>query len=492
MSQASARCRIATGAAPITHRVATAQWPRAAAAVFAVILGMGGSAQARAAAKSLDDLLSTIVAEQQAARQRDAEREKKFLAARDQQAALLEQAKAQLAAERARADQLKAQFESNESTIVSQSAATDAADGELADFDAVVRQVATDMKGMLDASLVSAQIPQRLAFVDKLARSEDKPTIDDVRQLWQVLFEEIIQSGKVAQFKTNVISSQGKEEARVVTRLGVFTATSDGDFLRYAPEVHQLVEQARQPPGQYRRMARALEQAKEGMTMVAFDPTRGSMLAILSQEPTIWERIKQAKLVGFVTLGLGGIAIVIALWRFFRLAAIERAVARQRQSTEPDIGNPLGRVMKAFTENRSVDSETLERKLDDAILRELPPIQRGLGALLVIAEAAPLLGLLGTVSGMVATFQALSMFGAGDAKVVAGGISEALVATIIGLCVAIPALVVHSFLKSKSDRIVQVLDEQAAGMVARMAEAHLRARQKLASQNAANRAAIAN
>jgi len=191
---------------------------------------------------------------------------------------------------------------------------------------------------------------------------------------------------------------------------------------------------------------------------------------------------KLIALLGWIFAPLGVIAIFIALWRFFALSSIDRAVARQRHSADPNPGNPLGRVMQSFLANRDVDAETLERKLDDAILRELPPIQRGLGALMVIAEAAPLLGLLGTVSGMVATFQALSMFGAGDAKVVAGGISEALVATIIGLCVAIPTLVVHSFLKGKSDAIVQVLDEQAAGMVARLAEAHLRSRQRATAQ----------
>lgn len=454
-----------------SHRAHVAKW------TLPLMLLVAASA-AGAEPKSLDDLLSGIVKEQQAARQRDAEREKQFAAARDQQAALLAEAKSALAAEQARAEQLKTAFTANETTLATQ-ATTDASD-ELRDFDAVVRQLATDLKGMLDASLVSAQLPQRLDFVDKLAKSADKPTIDDVQQLWQTVLQETIESGKVIQFKANVISTQGKDEPRTVTRLGVFGATSDGEFLRYAPEVHQLVEQARQPAGVYRRMARELEEAKSGMTTVAFDPTRGSMLAILSQEPTLWERIKQAQLVGFVTLGLGVIAIGIAVWRFVALSAIAAAVTRQRRNAEPDERNPLGRVMKAFTDNRNVDAETLERKLDDAILRELPPIQRGLGALMVIAEAAPLLGLLGTVSGMVATFQALSMFGAGDAKVVAGGISEALVATIIGLCVAIPTLVVHSFLKSRSDGIVQVLDEQAAGMVARLAESHLRARQKAA------------
>ncbi len=466
---------IAHGAAPGARRSL-----RLPAAVFraacAALLLAAASAGAVAAPQSLDDLLDGVVREHEAARQRNAEREKRFAEARDQQAALLAQAKAALAAEQARAEQLKAKFSSNETTITEQMRESEAGDGELRDFDAVVRQLATDLKGMLDASLVSAQKPQRLAFVESLVEAEEKPTMDDLERLWQVVLEEIIESGKIVQFRTNVISAQGKDEPRTVTRLGVFSATSDGDFLRYAPEVHQLVEQARQPPGVYRRMAKAHAQSKEGMTTVAFDPTRGAMLAILSQEPTLWERIKQARLIGFITLGLGGFAILIAIWRYFSLAAIARAVGRQQRSKEVDTGNPLGRVLEAYTENRNVDAETLERKLDEAIIRELPPIQRGLGALLVIAEAAPLLGLLGTVSGMVATFQALSMFGAGDAKVVAGGISEALVATIIGLCVAIPSLVMHSFLKSKSDGIVQVLDEQAAGMVAKLAEAHLRQR----------------
>lgn len=445
-------------------------------AACAALLMAATSGGAVAVPQSPEDLLANIVKEQEAARQRNAEREKKFAEARDQQAALLAQARAALAAEQARADQLKATFSSNETTIAERLRENDAGDGELRDFDAVVRQAATDLKGMLDASLVSAQKPERLSFVESLVESDEQPTMDDLERLWQVVLEETIESGKIVQFQTNVISAQGKDEPRTVTRLGVFSATSNGDFMRYAPEVHQLVQSARQPPGVYRRMAKAHERSKEGMTTVAFDPTRGSMLAILSQEPTLWERIKQARLIGFITLALGGLAIVIAIWRYFSLSSIARAVARQQHSKEADTGNPLGRVLKAYTENRNVDPETLERKLDDAIIRELPPIQRGLGALLVIAEAAPLLGLLGTVSGMVATFQALSMFGAGDAKVVAGGISEALVATIIGLCVAIPCLVMHSFLKSKSDGIVQVLDEQAAGMVAKLAEAHLHQR----------------
>jgi biopolymer transport protein ExbB len=442
--------------------------PLAILAVFGVCAAPIWAAEPQ----TLDELLQSVIREQQSARQRNTEREQRFATARDQQAQMLEQARSALAAEQARGEQLKATYAANEVAMGAQRQENQDATGELGDFQGVVRQIATDAKAMLDASLVSAQLSERLGFVEQLSQGEGMPTLEEVERLWQILLEEIVASGKVMQFEANVITAEGSEEQRTVTRMGVFNATSDGKFLRYAPEINQLVEPARQPTLVYQRMARKLEQAEQGMTTVAFDPTRGSMLAILAQEPTLWERIKQGRLVGFLIIGLGAIALVIAIWKFFVLASTGRRIARQQREREPNEDNPLGRIMKTWTQNRNVDAETLELKLDDAILRELPPLQRGLGALVVIAEASPLLGLLGTVSGMVATFQALSLFGTGDAKVVAGGISEALVATIIGLCVAIPSLVVHSFLKSRSDELVQILDEQAAGMVAHMAEAH--------------------
>lgn len=444
--------------------------------VFLVLFGAANPIRA-VEPKSLDELLDSVLKEQSTARQRNAEREQRFVAERSDQAALLADARAGLAVQEARAEELKTTYALNEQALDAQRQVVEGANSELGEFRDVVRQIAGDLKGALDSSLVTAQLPDRLAVLEELAQGEDSPTVESVEQLWQTLLQETIESGRVVRFPAKVISAQGEDEERLVTRIGVFTAAADGEFLRYAPEIRQLIEPQRQPPVIYRRMMKKLEQATEGLTTVAFDPTRGSMLAILAQEPTLWERIKQGRLIGFLTLALGGVALLIALWKYYSLTLIKRRVARQLRTAEVSADNPLGRVLKVHTDNRHQDLETLELKLDEAVLREVPPIQRGLGALVVIAEASPLLGLLGTVSGMVATFQALSLFGAGDAKVVAGGISEALVATIIGLCVAIPSLIAHSFLKGQSDYLVQVLDEQASGMVAQRAEAHARQRE---------------
>ncbi|MGQ0656700.1 MAG: MotA/TolQ/ExbB proton channel family protein [Chromatiales bacterium] len=445
-------------------------------AMVVTLLFSGPAAQA-AEPQTLDQLLDSVLKGQSEIKQRNAEREQRFLSERDNQAALLAEARTKLVAEEARAEELKTTYAVNEQALAAQRDALRGAAGELGEFHGVVRQIASDLKGTLESSLVTAQIPGRLQLVDKLAQSEDLPTIDEVEQLWRTVLQETIESGKIVRFPAEIISARGEEEEHVVTRIGVFSAASDGHFLRYAPEIDRLVEPPRQPALIYQRMVKRLEQATQGMTTVAFDPTRGSMLAILAQEPTLWERIQQGRLIGFLTLGLGGVAAIIALWKYYSLTVVKRRVSRQLREREAHTDNPLGRVLNVYTENRNFDVETLELKLDEAVLREVPPIQRGLGALVVIAEAAPLLGLLGTVSGMVATFQALSLFGAGDAKVVAGGISEALVATIIGLCVAIPSLIAHSFLKGQSDYLVQVLDEQASGMVAQMAEAHHRQRE---------------
>ncbi len=422
------------------------------------------------APRSLDELLQAVLQQHDRQKQEDAEREQRFLKERDQQQALLAQARAALAAEEARSAALKATYDKNEQTIARQREALKAATGELGELQGVVRQVAGDVKSLLDASLVSAQLPGRDALPARLARSEELPAVGDIENLWQLLLQEIVESGKVVRFQAKVIGVNGKERERTVTRIGVFNATDDGHFLRYANDIQRLVEPAEQPESIYQHMARNLEHSKEGLTAVAFDPTRGAMLALLAQTPGFWQRIEQGRAIGMFTIGLGLLALVIAARRFWVLTRIQQGMERQLKNPRPNPDNPLGRVMKVYFDHPHLDVEALGLQLEEAILRELPALQRGLGALVIIAEASPLLGLLGTVSGMISTFQALSLFGAGDAKVVAGGISEALVTTVIGMSVAIPCLLIHSVLRGRSEQLIQVLDEQSAGIVARVAE----------------------
>jgi biopolymer transport protein ExbB len=195
------------------------------------------------------------------------------------------------------------------------------------------------------------------------------------------------------------------------------------------------------------------------------------MLALLVQVPDLITRIKQGGIVGMIIIFLALAGVIIALERFYVLSVIDRKVVSQMKDKQPG-ENPLGRIMKIFMDNPDIDSDTLGLKLDEAILKELPPLRRGLGTLALLAAIAPLLGLLGTVTGIIDTFQAITLFGTGDPRVMSGGISQALVTTVMGLVAAIPLLLLHSFLSTKSNRLIHILDENSAAFVAQLAESH--------------------
>ena len=146
------------------------------------------------------------------------------------------------------------------------------------------------------------------------------------------------------------------------------------------------------------------------------------------------------------------------------------AVNGQKRKAQADKGNPLGRVMMAYDDAKSKDGDVVELKLDEAILRESPKLEFGLNFLKLGAGIAPLLGLLGTVTGMIKTFQAMMIYGTGDPQLMAGGISEALVTTMLGLIAAIPLLILHSFCASLARGVQNTLEEQSAGIVARHVE----------------------
>lgn len=145
-------------------------------------------------------------------------------------------------------------------------------------------------------------------------------------------------------------------------------------------------------------------------------------------------------------------------------------VKRQLKNDKAQQDNPLGRVMAVKDKYPEADTETLELKLSEAILREVPRITRNLTFIKIISVVAPLLGLLGTVTGMINTFQAITLFGTGDPKLMAGGISQALVTTVLGLVVAIPMTLLFATLNTRSKNLVHVLQEQASGIIAERSE----------------------
>ena len=190
----------------------------------------------------------------------------------------------------------------------------------------------------------------------------------------------------------------------------------------------------------------------------------------LRQTPDARERIEQGGIVGYVILVLGAVGGALAIVRLSIVSLVGRRVAVQKNSSEITAGNPLGRVLGIYDQNQEMDVETLELKLDQTIMHEASKLEKLLWLVKVVGVVAPLLGLLGTVTGMIRTFQLITLYGAGDPKLMASGISEALVTTMLGLCVAVPMVLLHAVVSNSSKGIIEILEEQAAGMIARRAE----------------------
>lgn len=420
---------------------------------------------------NLDELLDQVKRERVLEQQQNKLREAEFVEAHDQQARLLDEARRQLAFEDQRTAQLNQAFTDLENTLAKQQQLLDEKSGSLGELFGTLRQIANDGRAVLESSMTSVTKTERLTFLNKLSESKQQPSIDELRTLWLTLQEEMTESGKVEQFEAPVISISGEVEPQQVTRIGVFTAFSDGRFLRYLPETGNLVELARQPVDRLRSLVQDFEEAESGELMpVVVDPTRGAIMALLVQTPTLKERIVQGGWIGYIILILGAVGLLVALLQFMSLLGAGRGVAQQQKQDEVSLKNPLGRILSVYNDKLAQDVETLQLKLDEAILRETPKLERGLITLAILAAIAPMLGLLGTVSGMIETFQSITLFGTGDPKLMSGGISQALVTTELGLAVAIPLLLIHSGLSSKSNRLIQILDEESAAIVARNAE----------------------
>ncbi len=417
----------------------------------------------------LQSLLEQVKKERSQEKEILAKRESKFKSAHSKQKGLLDSALKKLANEEARSSSLRKNYDSYDLEIARQNAVLKEKMGALGELDGIVKQIAGDLDVIIDTSLVSAQKPNRDEILDVLSNRKELPSLEELEELWILAMDEMVESGKIVTFPGKIVTAAGNEIEQNVTRIGVFNAVSAGRFLRNLPETGKLIEPGRQPGQRFLDMAQDIETNSSGIHAFPIDPTRGAMLALLVQVPDLKNRIEQGGLVGYVIIFIGLIGVLISLERLILLVSTGRKVKKQLKSKKPG-DNPLGRIMQVYVKNPDVDTETLGLKLDEAILKEMPKIQRGLGALALLAAVSPLLGLLGTVTGIIETFQSITLYGTGDPRVMSGGISQALVTTVMGLLVAIPLLLSHSFLSSKSNALIQILDEKSTAFVALLAE----------------------
>ena len=398
------------------------------------------------------------------------QREQKFLAARDRQKFLLEQAVARLDQEEKRSVRLQKQFEENEKTLEDIQETLRIRIGNFGELFGVVRQVAGETIAIVKNSIVSLQFPNREKNLTGLAEARGIPSIEQMHDLRIELLREMSQSGQVQRFQKQVVLPGGSIVDAEIVRVGVFNAITENFFLQFVPDTQSLQVLARQPARRYQSMAEDLFALDTGYTTMAVDPSRGQILSLLIQAPGLAERINQGGLVGYFIIFIGLLGLALSLWRLLVLRQDGQAINQQLTTDIASQDNALGRILSVHNEHDAMDTESLELKIDEAILKEVPKLEKYHSIIKVFAAVAPLLGLLGTVVGMIVTFQALTLFGTGDPKLMAGGISQALVTTMLGLIVAIPLVFLHSVLTSWSGTLIEVLEEQSAGLIARHAE----------------------
>ena len=434
---------------------------------------IGTASVAGAADVSIDELLRQVQQGRAADNAENQRRITEFQQNRARQRQLLQQVTAQKATEEQRSRSLEAAFDVNDGEIGQLEVDLDERLGDLKELFGVVQQAAGDARGEFSTSLTHLQFPERVDFLDDLARklgqTSELASIEDMEKLWYELLREINESGKVVTFPSSVTTAGGTVESQDVTRIGVFNIVSDGKYLDFVEDTGALIELPRQPQARFLDKVSALEGASAGFSSFGLDPSRGQLLGALIKSPTIRERIDQGGPVGRIIIIVGIIAVLIAIWRLIVLTGISARVGAQMRKPDQPGNNPLGRVLQVYQDNPNADVETLELKLGEQILKETPKLNRWTALLKIVAVVAPLMGLLGTVTGMIVTFQQITLFGTGDPQVMAGGISQALVTTVLGLCVAIPTVLLHTFVASRAKRLTQILQEEAAGMVAQTA-----------------------
>ncbi|MBT8091807.1 MAG: MotA/TolQ/ExbB proton channel family protein [Gammaproteobacteria bacterium] len=445
--------------------------------IAAGILSLGTLSVANAqddGARSMAELLR-LIEQGQARDSREArQREAAFAQDRNQQQSLLNQAKAERSRQENTSAGLEQQFEQNQQAIITARQALDERLGALKELFGVLQTVAGDAQGRFNASLTDIQYPNRGDFLvelgSKMAGASSLASIEDIEELWRMLQQEIYESGRVVRFNHLVTRADGQQGETEVIRVGAFNLVSDAGYLEYNPGEGSISELVRQPDGRYTGTTADLMSADGGYVDFGLDVTRGGILGLLVESPTIRDRIEQGGIVGYCIIALGIIGLIIALMRWIALSGASRKVSAQLKRDTASADNPLGRVLAAYESNTGADTETMELKLSEAALKEMPALTKGLLFIKVVAAVAPLMGLLGTVTGMIKTFQVITLYGAGDPKMMAGGISQALMTTVLGLVVAIPMVLLHTVVSGQSRKIVNILQSQSAGLVAQHSE----------------------
>ncbi|QUJ70313.1 MotA/TolQ/ExbB proton channel family protein (plasmid) [Photobacterium sp. GJ3] len=366
-------------------------------------------------------------------------------------------------------DRLSDIFGKNEQSLAQLEEELRLESGSLGELFGVVRQTAKDLDAELDTSVTTADRNQHTDVVKKIVDAKALPSLKQLNGLWQGMLEQIHASAELRKVSVPLVNGEGYESEVEAYRLGSIGLIGEQGYLAWHADRHVATPYLKQP--EHAPVSSQIAALSEtGVQMAVVDPSRGKMLAQLAHTPSLMDRLAQGGVVGQIILGLLAIGGVIALYRGGKLLVIRQQIKSQLKNPQQPGNNPLGRVLSVYDKEQNRTVEALELRLLETIVDEQQGLERGLSMLKLLAALAPMLGLLGTVTGMIETFQVITQFGNGDPKVMAGGISMALVTTVLGLVSAMPLLLAHNLLSTQADVIRNILEKQGISLVAAEAE----------------------
>ena len=443
----------------------------------ALVLSMA-SVQVAGQATSLANLLDLIENDRVTESEEYQARVQEFEQNAARQQEILDTTNQRITTEETDSDALSDEFEANQIILADKREILRDRRGDLNELFGTLQGVAGDFLSNFQNSLISSQHSGRTGQLEEIiaraGSTVEQLNVEEMERFWFFMHQELTESGRVVSFNADVTLPNGDKTNRSVVRVGAFNAVSEGEYLSYSGDIGHLQVLPRQPDASIMSGAASLQSSSAGFTKVGIDPTGGvggQVMANLVNFPTVEEQVRNNfGVIGFIIIGVGIVGILIGFLRLLMLSLTSIKVRGQLKRDKPAKNNPLGRVLLVAENNPGADTETLELKLGEAILQETPRLESMLTLIKMIATIAPLGGLLGTVTGMIQVFQQITVYGAGDPTIMAGGISQALMTTVLGIVVAIPTIFMHTVVKSRSDNIIHVLEEQATGMIAQKAE----------------------
>ncbi|EGQ9413696.1 motA/TolQ/ExbB proton channel family protein [Vibrio cholerae] len=420
-------------------------------------------------ANASNSLVQQATQEKAQQQQHNQQREAGFV----QTAQELQAAKAELLAERNRlqkeADQLSSQFSDNENTLARLEETLRLETGSLGEMFGVVRQNAKELQSELDQSVTGVEPRVHQQSIDDVVAAKTLPSMAQLRGLWQAMSEEIRASGQVQTTEIQWLNGQGETQTVPALRLGSLGLISEQGYVKW-DNARQQALSYQQLPSDFPTFSHIRTLVDGDVVTMKVDPSRGVLLEQLALTPTLSQRLQAGGVIGNVILVLLGVGLIIALYRGAILATLRQKIKAQLKNPVQPGDNPLGRILAVYNKEQQRSVEALELRLLEAVVDEQNHLETGLSMLKLLAALAPMLGLLGTVTGMIETFQVITQFGNGDPKVMAGGISMALVTTVEGLIAAIPLLLAHNILSAQAEAIRNILEKQGIGLVAQQAE----------------------